>query len=157
MNKQRAAEHPLDFWHWGESEDFVDAAQSDHWAAVAQSLERDGDASAIVEFMRHQAKPILPGLAKVIARLWAGERFYRQDGWPLHVDGLKVLGPKCPPLDPDKAEKLRRAGRMVETAIEHGVGKDTALKAVAEACGFKKKVDEIRAVVDEWERWRSEE
>jgi hypothetical protein len=151
------AKHPLDFWHLGESDDFFDVPQWESWVGVAQDLERVGDASVIVEFMRHQTKPILPGLAKVIARLWAGERFYRDDGWPLHVDGLKVLGPKCPPRDPDKAEKLRRAGRMVELAIEHGVGKDTALKAAAEACGFKKKIDEIRAVVDDWERWRTEE
>jgi hypothetical protein len=156
MNKQRAAEHPFDFWHWGESEDFVDVAQSDHWAAVAQSLERDGDASAIVEFMRHQAKPILPGLAKVIARLWAGEPFYRDDGWPLHVDGLKVLGPKCPPLDPDKALKLRRAARLVEEVIEQGVGKDKALKGVAEFLGLTR-LDEIRAILDDWKRWRTEE
>jgi hypothetical protein len=150
------AKPPFDFWHWGESEDFVDVAQSDHWAVVARSLERDGDASAVIEFMRHQTKPILPGLAKVIARLWAGECFYRQDGWPLHVAGLKVLGPKCPPLDPDKTEKLRRAGRLASASIKQGVGKDKALKDAAKACGLSR-IDEIRVVVDEWERWRNEE
>lgn len=150
------AEHPLDFWHLGDGEDFFDAPQWEHWALIAQSLERDGDASVIVEFMRHQTKPILPGLAKIIARLWAGECFHRDDGWPLHVDGLKVLGPKCPPLDPDKAEKLRRAAMLVEEVIEQGVGKDNALKGVAEFLGLTQ-LGEIRAVLADWKRWRAEE
>jgi hypothetical protein len=150
------AEHPLDFWHFGENGDFADEAQEAHWVAVAQSLERDGDASGIARFMRHQTKPILPGLSKVIARLWAGEPFPREDGWLLHVDGLKVLGPKCRAPDPDKAEKLRRAVRLAELATAQGVGKDTALKDAAKACGFGKKIDEIREELDNWERWKTE-
>jgi hypothetical protein len=156
MAMSNHANHPLAPWHWGEGEDFVDEAQSDHWATVARSLESDGDASAIADFLQHQTKPIAPGLAKVIGRLLGGEPFPREDGWPLHVDGLKVLGPKCRAPDLDKAEKLRRAVWLAEEAIKQGVGKDTALKDAAKACGLTR-IAEIRVELDNWERWRTEE
>ena len=57
MDKQPSnyAKHPLDFWHWGDSADFVDLAQEEHWIRVVQSLER-GDPSAFRRIRNHKHK-----------------------------------------------------------------------------------------------------
>ena len=103
--------------------------------SVALSLERHGDASAVVEFMRHQTKPILPGLAKVIARLMAGEPFPRDDGYLLRLEppGFDKAHQRQPSVQ--AAGQLRRRTGMLVHALIENIAQGRSRQAGRRDCG----------------------
>jgi len=180
------AEHPLDFWHWGDSADFVDLEQEEHWVRVVQSLEHGdprairracnykefadytlevhapralgpGDPSAILGFLLHQSgKPILPGLRKIIERLYAGEAFPRADGYLLRLEPPAFDRSRGRmPKDVGRPDRIRHAGMLAYDASPDGVDKDSAIKAAAKACDVR--VDEARAAYYDWAARMSQE
>jgi hypothetical protein len=158
MSEQRAnyAKHQLKFWHWGESEDFFDVPQWEHWVATVQALER-GDAAALIDFLLHQNdKPILPSLRRIIRRMTKGWPFSRADGYLLRLERPAFDRSRGrAPEDVDRPDRIRHAGMAAYDAIQQGVGMDAATKQAAKAHGVR--VDEARASRDEWiERMRQE-
>jgi hypothetical protein len=152
------AKHALKFWHWGKSADFVDLAQSDHWAATVRALERattdealEGDnPNTIIDFLVHQAgKPILPGLRRIIRRLVRGWPFPRDDGYLLRLKPPAFNYPtNRPPRDIGRPDRIRRAGMLAWRAIQQGVAKNKATDDARKAC--KVTIQEARAARDEW-------
>jgi hypothetical protein len=152
------AKHALKFWHWGESEDFVDITQWEHWVATVQALERattdgalEGDnPNTIIDFLLHQSgKPILPGLRRIIRRLIRGWPFPRDDGYLLRLKPLAFDHPEHrPPKDIDRRERIRRAGMLAWRAIQQGVAMNKATDDARKAC--KVTIQEARVARDDW-------
>ena len=151
-------ERKIDFWHWGDSEDFVDIDQEMHWYGIVRDLgghsleegsPEDGDPRAILAFLTDQTKPILPGLARIIARLLAGEAFPRPDGWRLAPPQFDRGRGRAP--TPNTWEKMHRAAQQAMTAMDQGKGRDKTIKEAAVAFGL------TPAQVREAVKWLSEE
>jgi hypothetical protein len=154
------AKHPLDFWHFGDGEEFFDVAQWERWVATARAVE-DGDANAIIDFLLYQnGKPILPGLRSIIKRLTSGEPFPRDDGYLLRLDPLAPHREKggLPPFgapDPLRADLIYHAGGYAYDLIEQGVAKTEAYEKTIrfyERENFKLTVDEVRESCRQWKR-----
>ena len=151
MTEQRGnyAKHPLKFWHWGESADFFDVPQWEHWVLTVQALER-GDAPALTDFLLHQnGRPILPRLRKIIRRMTRGWPFPRDDGYLLRLERPAFDRSRGRmPKDVGRPDRIRHAGMDAYDAIQQGVAKDKAIKEAAKAYGVR--ADEARAAYYDW-------